>query len=209
MAKRNDFYHDGSILGKTAAEQLDINAIVRDDKDMRSARAEAGAIRAAEGAGVKKTVTSFRDGFVGAFNRTCEERQRIAVEQAKPVFWGTKEAKREAWDDNDTKMWTLVSVMDEVRSGHKDIAQHLESVIRDAQRTLDRVRAIQVSEVVNDRLYPIYDENLGQMGIRVDVAVAKQRQLQESTRTMISLVGMRLPSREELVAKGLIKEEAE
>jgi hypothetical protein len=211
MAKFN-YYEIASTQAKLAADGLTDTQIMSDlllDKSYLSALADSSAGTAAERCEppVKKTVATFFSAYRTSFMNAVTERQRVLTEQAKPVFWGTKDSQREAWDQKDTRLWTLSSIMDDVKSGHKEIAQQLESILRDAQRMLDRMHAVQASEVVNDKLYPIYDENLGQMGIRVDVAVAKQRQLQESMRTMVGLCGMRLPSREELVAKGLLKEE--
>lgn len=211
MANRN-YYDEGSAQGKGAASGLSDEQVMSDlmlDNSYLTALADTSANTAAERHNVKRTVATFFSSFKTSFLNAIRERQRVLSEQAKPVFWGTKEFKTAAFESRDTRLWTLVQVVDDIKSGQKEIIQQCESIIRDAERTMARAKAQLETEVINDKLYPIYDENLGTMGLRVDVAVAKLRQQQESTRTMISFVGMRLPSREELVAAGLVKEEKE
>jgi len=213
MAKFN-YYDIGSAQGKLAAEGLTDTQVMSDlllESSYLTALADSTSLTAAERCEppVKKMVATFFNAFNTSFLNAIRERQKNLTEQAKPIFWGTKEFKTAAFESRDTRLWTLVSVMDDIKSGQKEIIQQCESLIRDATRTMERVSAQLDTQVVNDKLYPVYDENLGTMGLRADLAVAKLRQLQECTRTMIGFVGMRLPSREELVVAGLIKEEKE
>jgi hypothetical protein len=210
MANRNDYYTMGSDAGKAAAQALTAEQLMSDlmlDSSYRTALADSTALTAAEQMGVKKTTATFFSAFKSAFLRDIEETQRKITHARKPIFWGDKVTQEQAFNEKDTRLWTVISAMDNIKSEQKEIVRHCESIIRDAQRTIQRATHALESQVVNDRLYPVYDENLGQMGIRVDVAVAKLRALQESTRAMISLIGMRLPERDDLVKAGLVKEE--
>lgn len=211
MANRN-YYDEGSAQGKGAASGLSNEQVMSDlmlDNSYLTALADTSANTAAERHNVKKSVATFFSSFKTSFLNAIRERQRVLTEAAKPVFWGTKAFKTAAFESKDTRLWTLVQVVDDIRSEQKNVISQCESIIRDATRTMARAQAQLDTEVINDKLYPIYDENLGTMGLRVDMAITKLRQQQESTRTMIGFVGMRLPSREELVKAGLIVEEKE
>lgn len=210
MANRN-YYDEGSAQGKGAASGLSDEQVMSDlmlDESYLTGLADSTALTAAERHNVKKTVATFFSAFKSAFLNLIRERQRVLREQAKPIFWGTQESKKAAFEGRDVRLWTLVSVLDDIRSEQKDVVSQCESIIRDAQRTMARAQFQLDATTVNDKLYPVYDENLGQMGMRADAAVLKLRMKQEAARTMIGMCGMRLPSREELVAAGLVKEDA-
>jgi hypothetical protein len=204
--KKNDYYTMGTEAARAAAAGITDEQLTGDlmkDKGYISALAESTALACAEQHGVKKTTATFFDSFRSVFTRTVTERQDVLRQAAKPVFWGTDDTRRTAFEGSDVRVWTLVSQMDGLKSTRREIVEALQSLVRDAQSTLARVTAQDESKAVNDKLYPIYDENLGRMGMRADMAVMKLRMLQEATRAMVTLTGMRLPSRDELVAAGL------
>jgi hypothetical protein len=206
---RIDYHRLGSDRGLEAAQGLSDERLMLEimlDKSYVTALADSTALTAAEMANVKKSTATFFTGFKNAFLRAIENRQRELTEKAKPVFWGTKASREEAWASKDTRLWTLASVMDDVKAAQKNVVEECDRIIRDATNLRNRAQATMDAPAVNDRLYPVYEENLGNMGCRADMAVTKLRQLQESTRTMIGLCGMRLPSREELVLAGIINE---
>jgi hypothetical protein len=210
MAKQNDYYTMGSTAGKNAAAGLTAEQLMSDlmlDASYLTALADSTSLTAAEQMGVKKTTATFFSSFKSAFLNDVRETQRKMAHARKPVFWGDKQTQEQAFNEKNSGLWTVLSAMDDIKSKQKEIVQQCSSIIRDAQKMMDRAQHALDTQIVNDRLYPIYDENLGQMGIRVDTASASLRQLQESTRQMIGLIGMRLPERAELVKAGLIKEE--
>lgn len=207
--KQQDYNTAGVEAAKAAVAGLSddqLNGALMQERGYVSAMADATALTAAEQGGVKKTTKTFFEAFTRTFTGTVQERQGKLREAAKPVFWGDDAAKKAAFEGSDVRLWTLVAQMDEIKSTRRDVVSQLQSLIRDAQRTLERVTYQDESKVVNEKLYPVYDENLAQMGMRADAGVLKLRVQQEATRTMVGLVGMRLPTREELLAAGLIAE---
>jgi hypothetical protein len=207
--KRIDYYALGSQAGKDAASGISAEQLMSDlmqDASYVTALADNTALTAAEKLDVKKTTQTFFTAFKSAFLNNIRETQREITRLRKPIFWGDDQDKKVAFEEKDTRLWIVISAMDDIRSKQRDIVSQCESIIRDATKMMQRANHALESKVVTERLYPIYDENLGQMGIRVDTASASLRTLQESTRAMIGLVGMRLPDREELVKAGLVKE---
>jgi len=204
MTKRTDYYTSGQQAGTLAARNLSDAAVLGMPRSLIVTHADAASLDAAQTMGIKRTTQSFFDGYKSGYTAIIHERAAALKELAKPVFWGDD---KNAPDDD--RLWPLAHAMYEIRSTQREVIGQCTSIIRDAQRTLDRAQAGIDAKIVNDRLYPIYDENLGQMGQRVDVLIAKLRQLQESTRAMVGVAGMRLPNREELIKAGLLEAKLE
>lgn len=203
--KKNDYYAMGTRAAADAAAGLTDAQVLNEllqDRAYLTTMADNAARTAAGPLGVKKADTFF-SAFRNTFVRAVESRQSDLREKAKPVFWGRLDD--ETLRSNDVTGWTLLHQLQEVRSVSSDLASDCRRIIRDAQATLARLEAQEKSKIINEKLYPVYDENIGRAGLSADVAIAKLRTLQDATRTMIKLAGMRLPTRDELEAAGLLQ----